>query len=508
MVRLCRSPRPEGRRHDQYPRKSSSIHFSQETRLGPGGNGAIPQRLHALWSDARTPCYLCDAVRDRRGRLRDFCLVALNGSALDLIRQPRSAVLGRRLTEVFPSLLDGDGLAHVAEVLRSRRPSADDRQIRLPGGGERWFEKYVAPSDDGVAIFLRDLAPLRETVGLLLHSMHELEEAQRIGRFGSWHLEVKTGRMTWSKELFHLVGRDPGLPPPNYEEHRQFVTAESWERLYPLVAACVRDGTPYVVDLELVRPDGEIRHVQARGTAQRDARGEIMVIRGTTQDITERKLAEQELRALPGRILEAQEQERRRVARELHDGVGQQLVSISYRLHAAKAARSTAQRRLAAAVGDSVNRALAEVRRICHGLRPSMLDDLGLRDVLKELVANFRAESGIALKASVALGRRRLPPPIEEALYRIAQEALTNIEEHAGARRAELRVKRQGAAVHLHVRDDGRGFPAAKARRAVGIGLLHMRERAELLGGTFALTTARGQGTTLDVRIPLPPGKS
>jgi len=124
----------------------------------------------------------------------------------------------------------------------------------------------------------------------------QLTEAQRLGQMGSWQWDPHSGTVTWSQELYRIAGLDPKVPPPSYKEFPQLYTAESWERLQRAVEKALCDGTPYELDLEIVRPDTTKKWTRTRGEARRDATGRVVAIRGTAQDITERKLAEQALR--------------------------------------------------------------------------------------------------------------------------------------------------------------------------------------------------------------------
>jgi PAS domain S-box-containing protein len=221
-------------------------------------------------------------------------------------------------------------------------------------------------------------------------------------------------------------------------------------------------------------------------------------------DVTERRQAEHTIRALLNEVVGAQEEERRRVARELHDDAAQALASLLVGLHAIEQADSLASARTSAAkLRLQVARALEDIERIARGLRPSILDDLGLGEALERLAAEFSSTRKIAADLHVhGLDDRRLPPAVETTLYRIAQEALTNAGKYAGASVVSIVVRRASGRVQLIVEDDGRGFETAAAQRGRQLGLQGMRERAALLGGRFSVESARGQGTTIFVTVP------
>jgi signal transduction histidine kinase len=467
--------------------------------------GGRDARLRDVWNATVTACFICDVIRGAGGRIGDFRICDVNASGLRLTGRSRDELIGARLSECFPGLWPGGQFGLETQVAETGESRAEECRLELSGQGERRFEKHLVKSGDGIAVFLRDVTDRTQTAELLARSRHELIAAQRMGRIGSWLWEISRDRVTWSEELYRIAGRDPDRPAPNYAEHPGLYTPGSWERLQQVVRTCLETGRPFEIELELIRPGGETCWTIGRGEAERDAAGRIVLLRGTLQDVTERKLAELKLKALSRRILEAQEAERRRVARELHDGVGQLLVSTAFRLHAFETALPAEWRSGAAAARGLISDALGEVRRISHGLRPSALDDLGLAPALRALVSDFRIRTGIGLMLHVPRRWPRLPATLEQTVYRIAQEALTNIERHAAAREVHVRLVRTDGAVRLSVCDDGRGLAPTRRRRtpASGLGLRHMRERAELAGGTFELTPARGGGTMISVELPV-----
>jgi len=221
-----------------------------------------------------------------------------------------------------------------------------------------------------------------------------------------------------------------------------------------------------------------------------------------------RALADKEaaLEALVRKTIEAQEEERRRVAAEIHDGVTQQLVSVWYRLQAIgrslRAEPDRAERELCAA-RDLVDEALAEARTAIYDLRPSVLDDLGLSASLRTL-AMRQLEGEVDLELAID-DVDSLSAHHEVALYRIAQEAITNIRKHAGATRVKVALHDEGDHIDLVIEDDGQGFEQAGSRPSssqTAFGLTGMRERADLVGGRLTIRSAPGQGTTLSARIP------
>jgi len=207
-------------------------------------------------------------------------------------------------------------------------------------------------------------------------------------------------------------------------------------------------------------------------------------------------------------ILHAQEQERKRIARELHDETSQLLTSLLISLamlEESVAAEGTRQR--VADIRALAHQTLRAVRNLSIDLRPSALDDLGLLPALRWYIKEYQQKCGIEVEFVASGFRERLLPEMETAIYRIVQESLTNTAKHAHARRAWILLDENGARVHAHVRDDGRGFDAQAVLKTPwqdrGLGLSGMLERAGLLDGTVEIKSMPGSGTTIDVTIPL-----
>jgi signal transduction histidine kinase len=214
-------------------------------------------------------------------------------------------------------------------------------------------------------------------------------------------------------------------------------------------------------------------------------------------------LSERVSRDAVRRVVEAQEIERARLARELHDQTGQALTSILLGLRPLEETAATEDDRSAvASLRELVVSTLQDVRRLAVELRPSALDDFGLATAVERLVDNLRDHSGLRVDVEAQLGKARLPPDVETTLYRIIQEALTNIVKHAEAKHISiLLTQRDGLAVAV-VEDDGSGFDAGAAR-GDGLGLVGMRERVGLVGGRLRLESAPGTGTTVRAEVPL-----
>ncbi len=232
----------------------------------------------------------------------------------------------------------------------------------------------------------------------------------------------------------------------------------------------------------------------------------LVFLSGLFINIRERRLADAKLKKLTQRVFDAQEQERGRVARELHDGISQVLVGVRYALDTARRRISSGDDRAAETLDrgmDHLSNAIQEVRRISRDLRPGVLDDLGLGPALRALVEDFGERTGIETEFETVVFRNRLNPDAKFSLYRVAQEALTNIERHAGATRMsiDLRGHRRGAT--MRITDNGSGIPQDRHRQpSGGLGLRNMQERIEQMNGTLRIFSSKS-GTVIVAEIPL-----
>ncbi len=236
----------------------------------------------------------------------------------------------------------------------------------------------------------------------------------------------------------------------------------------------------------------------------------VVFTSGMVLNIRERRLADAKLKELTQRVFDAQEEERGRVARELHDGISQILVGIRYALDNARRRfqRGDAKAGDALETGiENLGQAINEVRRISRDLRPGVLDDLGLGPAIKSLTEDFSARTGIEVDFNTVVFRNRLDQDAKIALYRIAQEALTNIERHSGATHVSVDIRGHKSGATLRISDNGRGLPGDKSPNS-GLGLRNMQERIEQLDGTLRILStkaARGasSGTVIEARVPL-----
>ncbi|MCX4195368.1 histidine kinase [Methylobacterium organophilum] len=342
--------------------------------------------------------------------------------------------------------------------------------------------------------------------------------AVEAAELGTLRWDTATGRVTGSARAAQLLGWDASgslgkESAADAQEILDAIHADDQERLTEALRRSLSAGTPLDVEFRMVTAGRDERWIRMTGRVpQLHKETPAGLIYGVVTDIEPRKRAEAERLGLLRRLGEAQENEQRRIARELHDQVGQTVTGLSLglkgleRLIAGYAEMEEAHRQvqwlksLAGEIGRDIHRAAVD-------LRPTALDDLGLREALANLLRQWTLRHDIRSDFQVLGESVRLPAAVETAIYRIVQEALTNVLKHARASTVSVSVEQRAEEVRVIIEDDGVGFdgeaeppPTAKPR----LGLSGIRERLSLLRGSLTLETSPGSGTTLYVCIPHP----
>ncbi len=413
----------------------------------------------------------------------------------------------------------GSGKAIGPEEWASRRAVAAGEisrdeliDINTFDGQRRTIENYAAPIRDqdgiitGAVVVNDDVTERVRAEEALRKTERVLIEAETLGQTGSWEQDLVTGQIFNSEANRRLFFGDDASKGARLEDYADVVHPDdrAWvmDRRGQLLAGTGSGDIEY----RIVWPDGSVHWVFGRATVVRDESGRPLRVYGTNADITERKHAEdelarrtQQLEALSRRLIEAQEAERRAVARELHDDFGQVLTAL--RLNLQRTGRDDAE---SIALVDG---AIARMRELAQDLRPPLLDEFGLEASLRWYVEREAKRAGLAWRLALAPLAQRPPAAVETTCFRVAQEALTNVIRHAQAHVVDVELSAANGTLQLVVRDDGRGFdvPAARRRAAHGgsQGLLSMQERVTLAGGDLEIDSAAGRGTSVRARLPL-----
>jgi len=256
--------------------------------------------------------------------------------------------------------------------------------------------------------------------------------------------------------------------------------------------------------------DGARLVIESRQALRRDDQGQPLDILEINRDITERKRAEDSLRELSGRLLRMQDDERRRIGRELHDSVGQALSVLKMNLDTLQSGGNVQGEEAKQRVGSCVHLAdecIKEIRTISYLLYPPLLEEMGLKSAVPWYVEGFAKRSGIRTTLEMAPDLGRLPREVETAVFRVLQESLTNVHRHSGSLTARVHVQMNHQAITVEVQDEGKGMPPGdlqsrlEGRATLGVGLRGMNERVRQLGGRLQISSG-GNGTTVTATIP------
>jgi PAS domain S-box-containing protein len=343
-----------------------------------------------------------------------------------------------------------------------------------------------------------------------------LAEAERMTHTGSWALNSLSGELFWSEEHFRIYGVDPAHFRLTLESGLELIHPDDRAFVGDLLARLIAERADFECDCRVLRPSGETRFVHSRARPVFNDLGSLAGYVGSIIDTTETRRADEERMQLVRRVMAAQEDERRRIAREMHDRCGERLAELSACIGSIRAQcddRPPVCRELDAL--EATARQLdSDLAFMIWALRPTALDDLGLVAALHAYSNAWSKRYGVTAHVHcTGLEGSRLSPESETALYRITQEALTNVAKHAHASRVSVILEWRSDVVRLIIEDDGIGFNAVRAGAGGGdpCGLVGMRERAALLGGTLDIESSATWGTTLITRIPCsrtmkPPG--
>jgi PAS domain S-box-containing protein len=523
-------------------------------------------------------------------------------------------------------------------AMREQTPYRAEYRVVRPDGSMRWLAdrgEFLADNGGGATRGLGiavDVTDRKQAEEARLQKEIELQKTEKLAKVGAWRWNPETDTVTWSEEIYRIAAIDPAQPAPSFKEHPKLYTAESWGRLRSAVEEALRTGTEYKLDLEMIRPDGTTRWVIGRGEAILDAKGRVVQLHGTVQDINERKqaegalreseerfrlvsntapvmiwmsdtdklctyfnkpwldftgrplsaelgngwadgvhpedlqrsletfnqafdrrepfkmeyrlrasdgefhwvldigvprfnsdgsfagyigscldvtehkLAEDVVRSVSSRLIEAQEEERTRIARELHDDFSQRMALLAVELDAFK-------HDIPDFNGDALHRLDllrqqtleigSDIQALSHELHSSKLEYLGVVPAMR----GFCEEFGEKQKLKIIFQSHSVPGPIAPdvslCLFRVLQEALHNAAKHSRVSHFDVYLEGIPGEIQLTISDAGVGFDVESANNGRGLGLISMRERVKVVKGTITISSKPMQGTEISVRIPL-----
>jgi signal transduction histidine kinase len=460
-------------------------------------------QLQSMFDTSLIALSVMEAVRDETGAVLDFRLLAVSQ---ELERQAgRRDLVGKFYKQEFPGIVEVGVYDLLLRTLATGKPQSSEYYYNHEGI-DRWFACQFVKLNDGIVATNLDITERKQAEQELRKNLHLLEQSEEVARLGSWVCELATGELRWSRGEYQLFSLKPGTPvqPQIYLDYVVPTDRPTAERV-------VQSLTTAPTNLEetlRLQIGNEVRTIRLKAMLLRDAAGLPTRILGVDLDISrEQQLETDNLRlrlrqqhALFLAVQEAQEEERRRIAESLHNGLGQLLYATKIQLDRLHLQPEESVRREAARL---LSEAISQTRALSHELTPALLEEFGLEAALHRIcrtlsTPNLRWHCHITLDEGPELS-----PALQLAVYRLAQELTQNVVKHAHAREATLEVTVLPSWVVLHVEDDGQGFDPALT--SDGLGLRTLRNRAAVLGASVHLTTAPGEGTQCQVRFPLTP---
>ncbi|HVN21742.1 MAG TPA: PAS domain S-box protein, partial [Dongiaceae bacterium] len=444
-------------------------------------------------------------------------ITSWNAGATRVFGYTREETVGRSIMLLIPPELRDEENA-ILERLRKGDRLEHFETTRVAKTGKRLAVSLtISPVRDskgriiGASKIARDITERKRIEDALRESQAQLTLALESSRTAMFDWNIGERRGNWNEQLAAIY---------NFHPAGQFITAEEWRglfhpddipRLIEESDRAIREQDKFQFEFRTVRRDGQVRWMLSHGRVERDANGKPIRMIGTHTDVTDRKQAEEiaKVREFTGKLMHAQDAERRRIARELHDSAGQMVAALQMNLIPLQKEATSLKPGFAESIQESlqlVQQLSQEIRTVSYLLHPPLLDELGLPSALRWYVEGFAERSKVDVQLELSDHLGRLPADMEMTIFRIVQESLTNIHRHSGSNRALIRLYRSSSDLCLEVRDYGKGLNSknngASPTFKPGIGIQGMQERVRQLAGHFEIQSP-ADGTLVSVRLPV-----
>jgi len=455
-----------------------------------------------------------------------------NKSAERIFGYTESEVLGKPITILIPPELQTEE-TEILRRLRSGERIEHFETVRVTKAGERVLVSLtVSPVRDssgrivGASKIARDVTQIRQIEQALRDSEQRMRFCLDAANIGTWDWDIESGSVRWSENMEKIHGQLPGSFGGNIEAFLEGVHDEDRERVAEAVRRALEGDRDYHVEYRQKRADRSFGWMEAHGQVIYDSSDRPKSMMGVCRDISERKCSEEglreahsqlearvkertseldqaqeRLRMLSARLLQMQDDERRRIARELHDTAGQILVALNLNLVPMEEELRKTNSRFVVQLTESlrlIEELSRDLRTMSHLLHPPLLDEAGLKSAVRWYVEGFAARSKIEVDLHLDPGLGRLPAELETAMFRIVQECLTNIHRHSGSSSASIVIAHNTDNVTIEIRDRGKGMPMPIR---AGVGIQGMGERVRQLGGQLAIDSGSG-GTRVTAIFP------
>ena len=444
---------------------------------------------------------------DRSGKI-----VIVNSRVEEMFGYGRAELIGQDVEVLVPRSLRRRHVKLRRDYARKPESRAMGMGMELSAlcrnGRTLPVEISLRPADDGIVVIsVRDVSERRLAMEALRKSEGSLRRLLETVNVIPWEADAET----W---CFTYVGPQAaailGYPLDDWYEKDFWVDhihPEDRDYVVELCSAESLRSDAYEFEYQMLAADGRVVALRDIVSVERDADGRA-TLRGFMIDVTENRRNREVLRDLGGHLINAQEDERRRIARELHDDLSQGVALLAVRLDMiardAKSSESVLAERISE-LSSRTDELSTRVYRIAHELHPANLEHLGLVASLGSLCKELEDQHGLSIEYVHDRVPGKIAADVALCLFRIAQEALRNVDKHSGVRRAHIELRGDNDAFRLRISDSGIGFDVESVRREGGLGLVSMRERLRLVGGQLAIDSGPTLGTSIEASVPLSP---
>jgi PAS domain S-box-containing protein len=444
-------------------------------------------------------------------------------AATDLIRRSAecAAILGldageQGSAEDYFTLVHPDDRAALWTLSTSLTPKeptyrTEYRRFR-PDGALLWLEESGRGKFNesgkmvGLVGMTADITERKQAEERLRESEERLRLAIKAGRMYAFEWDTETDVILRSEQSAEILN---WIDDPTPDTGRQFISRvhpDDREAYVATETGPTPDNPAYQTTYRMLRPDGGVVWLEENGHAFFDGKGRMLRIIGMVTDVTDRKRAEEALSSVSRRLIEAQEQERTRIARELHDDIGQRLALLTIELEQLRQVSPDLSAQVCsriAALQQHTTEIASDVQSLSHELHSSRLEYLGIAVAMTTFCKEFSDQQNVEVDFAHDDVPRTLPQEISLCLFRVLQEALQNALKHSGVRHFDVELCYGSDEIHLTVKDSGSGFESKAAKGSRGLGLISMEERVKLLNGTFSIESRPKSGTRIHAHVPL-----